>query len=75
MAKPTLAPGVGRTVEKLWPPLGAEEWDTPGLVVGQPLQEVSSIHLMVDATPENVSEALEKGADLIIAHHPLMLRG
>ena len=62
-------------LEKLWPLVGAEEWDAPGLVVGQPDHEVSSIHLMVDATPDSVAEALEQGADLIIAHHPLMLRG
>lgn len=74
MPNPTLAQ-VLVELEKLWPLVGAEEWDAPGLVVGQPLQEVSSIHLMVDATPENVAEALEQGADLIIAHHPLMLRG
>lgn len=62
-------------VEKIWPPSGAEEWDQPGLVVGQPDQKISQIHLVVDATPENVREALEQGANLIIAHHPLLLRG
>lgn len=74
MPKPTLDQVVV-ALEKLWPPLGAEEWDQPGLVVGQALQEISRIHLVVDATPENISEALEDGADLIIAHHPLLLRG
>jgi dinuclear metal center YbgI/SA1388 family protein len=74
MPNPTLAE-VLVAVEALWPLAGAEEWDEPGLVVGQPSQEISRIHLVVDATPENVGEALEQGADLIIAHHPLLLRG
>lgn len=74
MPNPTLAE-VLVAVENLWPPVGAQEWDRPGLVVGQPSREVSQIHLVIDATPENVAEALEQGADLIIAHHPLMLRG
>jgi len=74
MPNPTLAE-VLTVVETLWPVGGAEEWDAPGLVVGQPNQEVSQIHLVVDATPENVAEALDQGANLIIAHHPLMLRG
>lgn len=62
-------------IDALWPPAGAEEWDTPGLVVGSPQQAVSSIHLVVDATIESVGEALDSGADLIVAHHPLLLRG
>lgn len=62
-------------VEGLWPLAGAEEWDAPGLVVGSPEQPVSSVHLMVDATLESVGEALANGADLIVAHHPLLLRG
>jgi dinuclear metal center YbgI/SA1388 family protein len=62
-------------LETLWPVSGAEEWDAPGLVVGSPEHPVSSIHLMVDATTESVAEALEGGADLIVAHHPLLLRG
>lgn len=62
-------------VDGLWPAAGAEEWDSPGLVVGAGNQEVSTIHLMVDVTPESVAEAIAAGADLIISHHPLLLRG
>ena len=62
-------------LEKHWPSAGAEEWDAPGLVVGSPDHTVSSIHLMVDATVESIAEALQQGCDLIVAHHPLLLRG
>jgi len=75
------APSQGWTVatvieqlEDLWPESGAEAWDSPGLVVGDPHQRVTSIHLMVDAVAGSIDEALEQGADLIIAHHPLLLR-
>jgi len=61
-------------LDDLWPESGAQVWDSPGLVVGDPLQRVNSIHLMVDAVSESIDEALEQGADLIIAHHPLLLR-
>lgn len=67
--------GVLEVLEALWPEAGAEDWDAPGLVVGDPESLVTSIHLMVDVTPESVEEALEHGADLIVAHHPLLLRG
>jgi dinuclear metal center YbgI/SA1388 family protein len=62
-------------LESLWPVAGAEEWDAPGLVVGDPTSLVTSIYLVVDVTRESVAEALGSGADLIIAHHPLLLRG
>jgi len=74
MAKPTLE-SVLAQVDTLWPESGAEEWDSPGLVVGSSQQPIASIHLVVDATPETIAEAREVGADLIIAHHPLLLRG
>ena len=66
---------VVQVLEGLWPLAGAEEWDEPGLVVGRADQEVSRIWLMVDATSESVNEAVDSGCDLIVAHHPLLLRG
>ena len=62
-------------LESLWPSSGAEDWDAPGLVVGSPEHTVGSIHLMVDATLDSIAEAVERGANLIVAHHPLLLRG
>ena len=64
-----------RVLEDLWPVAGAEEWDQPGLVVGHRDQDVTQVWLMVDATTESVTEAIDGGANLIVAHHPLLLRG
>jgi dinuclear metal center YbgI/SA1388 family protein len=61
-------------LEQLWPAVGAEEWDAPGLVVGDLGQEVSHIRLVVDAVPETIAEAAEAGAHLVISHHPLLLK-
>jgi dinuclear metal center YbgI/SA1388 family protein len=61
--------------EQLWPAAGAEGWDAPGLVSGSPTQRIGSIHLVVDAVAESLDEAIAAGADLVIAHHPLLLRG
>lgn len=63
------------TVERLWPAAGAEDWDAPGLSSGDPDAEVRRIHLCVDPVADTVDEALEQGAQLLIAHHPLLLRG
>ncbi|AJT41191.1 Nif3-like dinuclear metal center hexameric protein [Psychromicrobium lacuslunae] len=62
-------------VEELWPESLAEEWDAVGLVVGRPAAQVRKILFAVDPTLEVVDEALEWGADLIITHHPLLLKG
>jgi dinuclear metal center YbgI/SA1388 family protein len=61
--------------EELWPLSGAEEWDTPGLVTGSGNQHVSRVLLSVDVTAEIIEEATDGGFDLVLAHHPFLLRG
>lgn len=62
-------------VEELWPESLAEEWDKVGLVVGRPDADVERIMFAVDPTLEVIDEALEWGAQLLITHHPLLLKG
>lgn len=66
---------VETSVEALWPVAGAEPWDAVGLLSGDPAAGVSRIHLAVDAVLETVDEAVGVGADLLLVHHPLLLRG
>ncbi|ASD22082.1 Nif3-like dinuclear metal center hexameric protein [Cryobacterium zongtaii] len=66
---------VARVSHELWPLSGAEEWDAPGLISGDPARRVDSILLAVDVVSETVAEAITSGADLLLAHHPLLLRG
>ncbi|MCU1550873.1 MAG: Nif3-like dinuclear metal center hexameric protein [Glaciihabitans sp.] len=61
--------------EELWPASGAESWDASGLISGDLAAPISRIHLTVDAVADTVDEAISQGADLLIAHHPLLLRG
>jgi dinuclear metal center YbgI/SA1388 family protein len=58
-----------------YPPGWAEEWDRVGLVLGEPGAAVGRILLAVDCVPETVEEAAGAGADLLVTHHPLLLRG
>jgi len=60
--------------EKLWPVANAEEWDVVGLVSGSKEQRISKILLTVDVTAEVVDHAIEIAADLILAHHPMLLK-
>ncbi len=62
-------------VERLWPESGAEPWDAVGLLSGDPAAPLRRIHLAVDAVLDTVDEALQAHADLLLVHHPLLLRG
>ena len=62
-------------LEGLYPPHTAQSWDRVGLVTGDPEQAVRRIHLAVDPTLAVIAEARELGADLLLTHHPLLLRG
>ncbi|WP_072313673.1 Nif3-like dinuclear metal center hexameric protein [Agrococcus sp. Marseille-P2731] len=62
-------------VESLWPAATAEDWDAVGLVAGDPADGVQRILLAVDAVGATAAEAVERGADLLLVHHPLLLRG
>lgn len=50
----------------------AESWDNVGLLVGDPEAAVERVLVALDITPQVVEEALERGCQLIVAHHPVM---
>jgi dinuclear metal center YbgI/SA1388 family protein len=66
---------VVRVLEALYPPQTAESWDAVGLVAGDPAQPVRRVLFAVDPTWTVLDEAVEVGADLLVTHHPLLLRG
>jgi dinuclear metal center YbgI/SA1388 family protein len=61
--------------ETLWPLALADEWDAPGLVTGNPEASVTKVLLTVDVTSDVIAEANEAQCDLVLAHHPYLLRG
>lgn len=50
----------------------AESWDNVGLLVGDPEAAVERVLVALDITPQVAEEALERGCQLIVAHHPVM---
>ncbi len=60
-------------IEAAYPSALAESWDSVGLVCGDPGDDVESVSIAVDATAAVVGEVPERG--LLLAHHPLLLRG
>lgn len=71
---PTVADVIA-VAETLWPASGAEDWDAVGLVSGDRAAPVERILLAVDAVLDVVDEAVESRSDLLLTHHPLLLRG
>jgi dinuclear metal center YbgI/SA1388 family protein len=61
--------------DQIWPPFQAEDWDRPGLMLGSVDSDVLKVLVSVDCTEKVISEAIEIGADLLVSHHPLFLRG
>lgn len=79
MTQPTDAPAprladVVAVLERLYPPRWAQGWDAVGLVCGDPDAPVRRVLLAVDPVADVVAEALAWDADLVLAHHPLLLR-
>ncbi|WP_428338728.1 Nif3-like dinuclear metal center hexameric protein [Mycobacterium sp.] len=67
---------LGAVIEALdaaYPPRLAQSWDSVGLVCGDPDDVLSSVTIAVDATTA-VIDAVPDGG-LLLAHHPLLLRG
>ena len=62
-------------VHAWYPPDSADSWDAVGLVAGDPEQPVAKILFAVDPVLPVAQEAAEWGADLLVVHHPLFLKG
>jgi dinuclear metal center YbgI/SA1388 family protein len=60
-------------LDEAYPPRLAESWDSVGLVCGDPDDVVTSVTVAVDATAAVVDQVPDGG--LLLAHHPLLLRG
>jgi dinuclear metal center YbgI/SA1388 family protein len=60
-------------LEQAYPPRLAQSWDSVGLVCGDPNDTVRDVVVAVDATAAVAAEVPDGG--LLLAHHPLLLRG
>ena len=61
-------------LEALIPPDLAEEWDNVGLLLGDRRQQLERVMTCLSLTSDVAQEAVERGAQLIVSHHPIMFR-
>ena len=63
---------IEQTLYDLAPKELAQDWDNVGLLIGKPDREVHKVLVALDVTETTAAEAWWTGAELIVAHHPVM---
>ena len=62
-------------LEKIAPPPYQESYDNAGLIVGDANVETTAVLVCLDAVESIVDEAIARGCNLIVAHHPIVFKG
>ena len=71
---PVRAADIAALVEKWAPPALTAAWDNGGFQVGDPDQRVDRILVALDVDSTTLAAAREKGAQMVVAHHPLIFQ-
>lgn len=66
---------IAKAIEYFAPLKLKENWDNPGLQVGDPEMNVTAVLLCLDVTEDIVKEAVKKDCNMIVSHHPLIFGG
>ena len=61
-------------IESVAPLSYQDDFDNSGLQVGCSPKEIHSVLVCLDITEDVVDEAIERGADMIVSHHPLIFK-
>lgn len=62
-------------LEQIAPPAFQESYDNSGLIVGNAQAEVTGVVLCLDSIEAVLDEAIEKGYNVVVAHHPIVFKG
>lgn len=62
-------------LEQLAPPQYQESYDNSGLLTGNASWPLTKVLVTLDCTEAVVDEAIEKGCNLVVAHHPIIFGG
>lgn len=65
---------LAKLIEQQFPLHFAESWDNVGFLIGSPNSRVEKVMTALELTPQVLEEAIEKNADLIVVHHPLIFK-
>ena len=65
---------IAKKIEEKAPKWLKESYDNVGLMVGSEEKKVQKVLFSLDCTLDVIEEAVEKKADLIVTHHPLLFK-
>lgn len=63
-----------KRIETIADPELSASWDRSGLQVATERRDIKKLAVMLDPLPQYITEALEAGAEFLLAHHPLALK-
>lgn len=66
---------ITNAIEEFAPLSLQEKWDNSGLVIGSSEDTVTGVMVGFDCTEELIEEALQKGCNMVVTHHPLIFKG
>jgi dinuclear metal center YbgI/SA1388 family protein len=61
-------------IENIAPLSIAAPWDNSGMQVASVNDDISHIAVMLDPTPQKIEKSLAAGADMVVSHHPLLMK-
>ena len=64
-----------QAIEAIAPPIYQESYDNAGIQVGNPDGEVTGVLISLDVTEAVVDEAIRRGCNMIVSHHPVIFSG
>jgi dinuclear metal center YbgI/SA1388 family protein len=62
-------------LEQFAPLAYQESYDNAGLIVGNPNEYISGVLVTLDSTEAVIDEAIAKGCNVVVAHHPIVFKG
>lgn len=66
---------ITKHLESFAPRVYQESYDNSGLIVGDPTMDITGVLVSLDAVESIVDEAIAKGCNMIVAHHPIVFKG
>ena len=72
--KPSTVQDLAHLLEAAAPLAYQESYDNAGLQCGDPQAEITGVLIALDCTPAVVAEALRRGCNVVVCHHPVIFR-
>ncbi|OUJ71760.1 Nif3-like dinuclear metal center hexameric protein [Hymenobacter crusticola] len=70
----TTVADLARVLEAAAPLAYQESYDNAGLQCGDPRAEITGVLISLDCTPAVVAEAIRRGCNVVVAHHPVVFK-